>query len=47
MVIFYYDGRERDKEVMTTAYKNAIMVQWHPEKTPDGIIFLKNWLEIE
>ena len=38
---------EYNKEVMTVNYKNAIMVQWHPEKTPDGIIFLKNWLEIK
>jgi GMP synthase-like glutamine amidotransferase len=35
---------EYNGEVMTAAYKNAIMVQWHPEKTPDGIVFLKNWL---
>ncbi len=33
-----YDG-----ETMTVEYKNAVMTQWHPEKTEDGVRFLHEW----
>lgn len=39
-VLQSYDG-----ELMTAAYKNTIMTQWHPERTPQGILCLQNWLE--
>jgi hypothetical protein len=32
-------------EVMTAVYKNAVMTQWHPERTADGIQCLKGWIE--
>ena len=31
-------------EVMIAAYKNAILVQYHPEKTVDGRQFIADWL---
>ena len=35
-----------EDEIMTLKYKNAIMTQWHPERTPDGVrvidVFLQN-----
>jgi GMP synthase-like glutamine amidotransferase len=38
-VLQTYDG-----EVMTVCYKNTILTQWHPERTNDGILCLKNWI---
>lgn len=35
-----YDG-----ELMTAAYKNTVLTQWHPERTPEGILCLKNWID--
>jgi GMP synthase-like glutamine amidotransferase len=32
-------------EIMTLKYKNAIMTQWHPERTTDGIQIMGDWLE--
>ena len=32
-------------ETMTTLYKNITMTQWHPEKSADGLNFLKGWLK--
>jgi len=32
-------------DVMTVEYKNAMMTQWHPERTDDGRMFLKRWLQ--
>jgi GMP synthase-like glutamine amidotransferase len=32
-------------EIMTLKYKNAIMTQWHPERTTDGIRIMGDWLE--
>lgn len=32
-------------EQMIAAYKNATMMQFHPEKTPDGKKLLLNWLQ--
>ena len=32
-------------EVMIAIYKNCLLTQFHPEKTPDGVKILKNWLE--
>ena len=26
-------------------YKNAIMTQWHPDRTTDGILLIRDWLE--
>ena len=31
-------------ETMTALYKNITMTQWHPEKSADGLNFLKDWL---
>lgn len=31
-------------DMMTVEYKNAMMTQWHPERTEDGKVFLKRWL---
>jgi GMP synthase-like glutamine amidotransferase len=31
-------------EVMIATYKNAVLVQHHPERTADGKRFLENWL---
>jgi GMP synthase-like glutamine amidotransferase len=31
-------------ETMTALYKNITMTQWHPEKSADGLEFLKKWL---
>ena len=31
-------------EIMTLKYKNAVMTQWHPERTTDGIMFMRDWL---
>ena len=31
-------------DVMTVQYKNLMMTQWHPERTPDGIEYVKKWL---
>lgn len=39
-VLQTYDG-----EVMTATYKNTVLTQWHPERTNDGILCLKNWIE--
>ena len=35
---------EYDGEAMIAKYKNAILVQFHPEKTPDGKKFIAHWL---
>ena len=32
-------------EIMTIVYKNAIMTQWHPERTTDGILVMREWLQ--
>ena len=32
-------------EGMTVFYKNTVMTQWHPERTPDGIQCLQAWIE--
>ena len=32
-----------NKETMMVLYKNAVMTQFHPEKTPDGKQLLHNW----
>ncbi len=34
-----YDG-----ETMTVEYKNTMMTQWHPERTEDGVRFIRQWL---
>jgi GMP synthase-like glutamine amidotransferase len=39
-VLQSYDG-----ELMTAAYKNTLLVQWHPERTHEGKICLQNWIE--
>lgn len=31
-------------EAMNVEYKNALMTQWHPERTADGIEFMREWL---
>ena len=31
-------------DTMTVSYKNAMMTQWHPERTVGGIRFLEGWL---
>ena len=31
-------------ESMMIFYKNAILVQFHPERTIEGVIFMKNWI---
>lgn len=31
-------------ETMTVLYKNAVMTQWHPERTVDGLLFLDEWI---
>jgi GMP synthase-like glutamine amidotransferase len=31
-------------ESMMIIYKNTIMTQFHPERTDDGILLIKNWL---
>jgi GMP synthase-like glutamine amidotransferase len=33
-------------EAMIVTYKNAVLVQHHPEKTKDGRQFLENWLSV-
>ena len=33
-------------EAMIATYKNMTLVQHHPERTVDGRLFLKNWLDI-
>lgn len=33
-------------EVMIAVYKNCLLTQFHPEKTPDGLKIIKNWLEL-
>jgi imidazoleglycerol phosphate synthase glutamine amidotransferase subunit HisH len=30
---------------MTAIYKNAVMTQWHPERSRDGIQLLKGWIK--
>ena len=35
---------EYNGEAMIAAYKNALLVQFHPEKTPDGKKFIAHWL---
>lgn len=32
-------------EIMTVNYKNATMTQWHPERTTDGVVVMRDWLE--
>jgi hypothetical protein len=32
-------------EIMTVKYKGAIMTQWHPERTVDGIEMIDDWLK--
>jgi GMP synthase-like glutamine amidotransferase len=32
-------------EVMIALYKNAVLVQYHPERSKDGRQFLGNWLK--
>ena len=34
-----------DNECMILFYKNAILLQYHPEKTPNGIQLMSNWLK--
>ena len=29
---------------MNVEYKNTVMTQWHPERTADGIQFMKEWI---
>jgi imidazoleglycerol phosphate synthase glutamine amidotransferase subunit HisH len=29
---------------MMVVYKNALLVQYHPERTKEGIVLIKNWL---
>lgn len=31
-------------DLMTATYKNALLTQWHPERSPDGILFLLKWI---
>ena len=31
-------------ELMIAGYKNCLMMQFHPEKTPDGLKMIENWL---
>jgi GMP synthase-like glutamine amidotransferase len=31
-------------DTMNVEYKNTVMVQWHPERTADGIQFMKEWI---
>ena len=31
-------------DTMNVEYKNAVMTQWHPERTADGIQFMKEWI---
>jgi GMP synthase-like glutamine amidotransferase len=38
-LIAQYNG-----EAMISTYKNALLVQFHPEKTPDGKKFIAHWL---
>lgn len=33
-------------EAMVATYKNAVLVQHHPEKTKDGRQFIENWLSM-
>ena len=33
-----------DDELMIANYKNATLMQFHPEKTPDGKKLLLNWI---
>jgi GMP synthase-like glutamine amidotransferase len=33
-------------EAMVATYKNAVLVQYHPEKTKDGRQLIENWLEL-
>ena len=33
-------------EAMIATYKNAVLVQHHPEKTADGRQFIRNWLDM-
>jgi len=33
-----------EKETMIVLYKNAVLTQFHPERSADGRILLKNWL---
>ena len=30
-------------EVMIGLYENCVLVQYHPERTPDGLLMIKNW----
>jgi hypothetical protein len=30
---------------MIAAYKNCLLTQFQPDKTPDGVKIIKNWLE--
>jgi len=32
-------------ESMILLYKNSILIQYHPERTLDGIILIKNWIK--
>lgn len=32
-------------DTMIVEYKNALMTQWHPERTADGIQYMKKWLK--
>lgn len=34
-----YDG-----ELMLALYKNAVLTQYHPERSEDGRRFIQNWL---
>jgi imidazoleglycerol phosphate synthase glutamine amidotransferase subunit HisH len=36
-----YDG-----ELMLALYKNAVLTQYHPERTKDGRDFLQNWFSL-
>lgn len=33
-------------ESMIATYKNAVLIQYHPEKTKDGRQFLENWISM-
>ena len=33
-------------EVMIATYKNCLLTQFQPDKTPDGVKMIKNWLDL-
>ena len=34
-------------ELMIAGYKNCLMMQFHPEKTADGLKMIENWLHFD